>query len=111
MSAPELQIAVDTGASAVDVTVAGEIDLVTSTALKRALDGVLDRLPPPPLIRVDLTGVGFMDTSGVAVLLAIRTRALALGSRLVVSSASPFLERLFDVMGITRFLAEQAPGD
>jgi anti-sigma B factor antagonist len=111
LSAEDLQIAVDAGASAVDVTVAGEIDLVSSTQLKRALDAVLERLPPPRLIRVDLTDVGFMDTSGVAVLLAVRARALALGSRLVVSSASPFLERLFEVTGIGRFLAEQASGD
>ncbi len=66
------------------LTVAGEIDLVTSTQLKRALDGILERSSPPARITADLTLVGFMDTSGVAVLLAARRRADEVGSRLVV---------------------------
>jgi anti-anti-sigma factor len=111
VSWPELRVTVDDRAAVVIVTVAGEIDLATSTQLKRALDAQLDRVPPPAELRADLEAVEFMDTSGVAVLLAVRAKALALGSRLVVSSASPFLERLFAVTGIDRFLAEQSPSD
>ena len=102
---------IDDATSRATVTVAGDVDLLTSTQLKRAFDVLLDRRPPPALIRADLRGVEFMDSSGVAVLLSARTRALKVGSRLVVTSASPVLQRLFDVTGIGELLREQpSPG-
>jgi anti-anti-sigma factor len=105
---PDLEIAVEETASGVTVRATGEVDIVTSTQLKRAFDTLLERDPPPATISADLTGIAFMDTSGVAVLLGTRTRAVTVGSRLVVTSASPVLQRLFDVTGIGRFLSEPA---
>jgi anti-sigma B factor antagonist len=89
---------------AVAFTISGDVDLVSSTQLKRALDAELDRLPPPAEIRADLTAVDFMDTTGVAVLLHARSRALKHGSRFVVTSASPFLDRLFEITGIASLI-------
>jgi anti-sigma B factor antagonist len=108
VSLPDLEIVLDEVGPDVTLIAAGEVDIVTSTQLKRAFDALLEREPPPETIRVDLTAIGFMDTSGVAVLLGTRSRAVAVGSRLVVTSASPVLQRLFDVTGIGRFLSEQA---
>ena len=104
MDAPELTIAIEEAEGAVVLAVEGEIDLVTSIQLKRACDGVLDRSPPPARITADLAGVGFMDTSGVAVLLAARRRADEVGCPFVVTSTSPFLTRLFEITGIGRVL-------
>jgi anti-anti-sigma factor len=84
----------------VTVTVSGEVDLLSSVRLKRALDDTLDQLPPPREIRADLAAVDFMDTSGVATLLHARSRALKQGSRFRVTSASPVLDRLFEITGI-----------
>jgi anti-sigma B factor antagonist len=100
MDEPELIIDRRETDEAVAFIITGEIDLVNSTRLKRALDDELDRLPPPAEIRADLSAVDFMDTTGVAVLLHARSRALARGSRFVVTSASPFLDRLFEITGI-----------
>src|SRR6476619_7637569 len=86
--APGLEIVVATDPTATTITAAGEIDLLTSVQLKRTLDSIMDHDDPPALIRADLTRIEFMDTSGVAVLLAARRRALDRGSRLVVTSAS-----------------------
>jgi anti-sigma B factor antagonist len=108
VSVGDLEIAVAEDAFGVTVTAVGEVDIVTSTQLKRAFDVLLARDPAPETIWADLTGIGFMDTSGVAVLLGTRARAIAAGSRLVVTSASPALQRLFDVTGIGRFLSEPA---
>ncbi len=108
MNAPALTIAVEECEGGLVLSMAGEIDLVTSTQLKRALDGVLDRSPPPARITADLAGVGFMDTTGVALLLAARARAAELGSRFVVSSTSPSLARLFEITGIGRMLLDES---
>jgi anti-anti-sigma factor len=106
VDAPELSIAIDEREEGVRLSVAGEIDLLTSTQIKRALDGILERSSPPARITADLTLVEFMDTSGVAVLLGARRRADEVGSRLVVSGMSPFLARLFEVTGIGRVLLD-----
>jgi anti-anti-sigma factor len=104
MSELDLMIRREERAGAVAFTISGDVDLVSSTRLKRTLDAELDRLPPPREIRADLSAVGFMDTTGVAVLLHARSRALKHGSRFVVTSASPFLDRLFEITGIATLI-------
>jgi anti-anti-sigma factor len=47
-----------------------------------------------------------MDTSGVAVLLTARRRATGLGSRLVVTSTSPAISRLFEITGLQSILSD-----
>jgi anti-sigma B factor antagonist len=100
MSDQDLIIRRDEADGVVALSVSGEVDLVNSVTLKRALDDELDRLAPPREIRADLAAVDFMDTAGVATLLHARARALRRGSRFVVTSASPFLDRLFEITGI-----------
>lgn len=86
------------------LSISGEIDLATSRQLKEAFDLELERVPPLRELRADLAAVSFMDSMGVAVLLQARARALQRGSRLVVTSASPFLDRLFQIAGIDEMI-------
>jgi anti-anti-sigma factor len=101
---PSLRIRLEREDDECTLTVAGDVDLATSTQLKRALDEALESEPAPATIRADLAGVGFLDTTGLGLLLAARTRALSRGSRFVVSSASAELDRLFDITGVTAYL-------
>ena len=55
---------------------------------------------------MDLIGVCFMDTSGVAVLLKARRRALERGCRFSVSSSSPTITRLLEITGLTELLRD-----
>lgn len=55
------------------IGVRGELDLSTSEALKAALDASFDA--GVPKIAVDLTGVSFMDSSTLGVLIAYLKRA------------------------------------
>jgi anti-sigma B factor antagonist len=101
---PSLRIRIAHDGDECTLTVAGDVDLATSTQLKRALDKVLDSAPAPATIRADLGGVSFLDTTGLGLLLAARTRAADQGSRFVVSSTSAELDRLFDITGVTAYL-------
>ena len=87
-------------------SLAGEIDLLTSTQLNRELDMVLDHVPPPQRLRLELAEVVFMDTTGVAVLLKARRRALEVGCRFTVISTSPTIARLFEITGLAGLLTE-----
>jgi anti-anti-sigma factor len=103
---PELTIqAVDAGTETT-LTLVGEIDLLTSTQLNRELEIALDREPPPTRLCLDLADVTFMDTTGVAVLLKGRRRALELDCRFVVSTTSPPIARLFEITGLAGLLTE-----
>jgi anti-sigma B factor antagonist len=103
---PGLDIAVERSDHACTIRVAGEVDMATSGQLKRALDGVLETEPLPPLVRAELVGVEFLDTTGLGLLLTARTRAERRGSRFVVSSTSPALDRLFAITGVTAILCQ-----
>ena len=103
---PELTIRTTHAGETTTVVLEGEIDLATSTQLNRELDGVLDRVPPPVRLRVDLAAVNFMDTTGVAVLLKARRRALESSCHFAVSSTSPAIARLFDITGLAGLLTD-----
>ena len=103
---PELTIQTVHAGAETTLTLVGELDLLTSTQLNRELEIVLDRVPPPTRLCLDLADVMFMDTTGVAVLLKGRRRALELDCRFVVSTASPPIARLFEITGLAGLLTE-----
>jgi anti-sigma B factor antagonist len=78
------------------VHVRGEVDLATSPALADALAGITTREGP---VVVDLTEVGFLDSSGLSVLLQARER-LAAGSGLRLVVTKPALQRVLAVTGL-----------
>ena len=104
--APEFELHTAYVGDTAMVTVVGEVDLLTSVRLNRELDMALDRTPTPTWLRVDLAGVGFMDTTGVAVLLKARRRALQLHCRFTVASTSHAIGRLLEITGLAGLLAE-----
>src|SRR3954453_15126451 len=100
---PEIDVHTTREADVVRVVVRGEIALSTSTRLNRELDAVLDL--HPGAVRLDLTEVSFMDTTGVAVLLKGRRRATEHGCRLTVASSSPAIARVLEITGLTALLS------
>ena len=103
---PELIIRASVEGDTTTLVLAGEIDLLTSTQLNRELDMALDHEPPPSALRLELADVVFMDTTGVAVLLKARRRALEIDCRFTVISTSPAIARLFEITGLAGLLTE-----
>jgi anti-sigma B factor antagonist len=101
---PGLDVHTTHEGSTTTVVLVGEIDLVTTVRLDRALTAVLDA--EPAWLRLDLVDVSFMDTSGVAILLKARRKALEAGCRFTVKSASPTIQRLLEITGLASLLAE-----
>src|SRR4051794_12048554 len=104
MGPPDLEVRATFDGDAATVTVVGEIDLVTSTQLNRELDAVLDARPGR--LRLDLAAVGFMDTSGVAILLKARRRALEQGAGFAVISTSLTIKRLLEITGLASLMSD-----
>ncbi|GHF50811.1 MULTISPECIES: STAS domain-containing protein [Streptomyces] len=77
------------------LTVSGDLDIDSVAPLGLALTSAADDGSGP--VVVDLSGVGFADSTTVNVLLQGHT---ALGDRLRLAAPSPFMRRLIDMIGL-----------
>ncbi|MER5620321.1 STAS domain-containing protein [Streptosporangium sp. NPDC002544] len=78
----------------------GEIDVFTSAALRERLLRALRRGANPLIL--DLSGVSFFDTSGLAVLVGIQRRARSLGVTFELSAPRHQTADLLRVTGLDR---------
>ncbi len=79
--------------------VRGEIDMATSAELLAAVVKEVTRRRPPRLV-VDMLHVTFIDSNGLATLLAAHRSARQFGTTLVVRQLSDFLQRQLRVAGV-----------
>ncbi|HVW16900.1 MAG TPA: STAS domain-containing protein [Solirubrobacteraceae bacterium] len=77
------------------VALAGELHLSTAPELRARLSRVIS-LRPPALI-VDLSGVEFIDSTGLSVLLGALRRVERSGGRLALVAGSATVMRLFHI--------------
>jgi anti-sigma B factor antagonist len=73
----------------------GELDLAAETSALDELTPVIER--GPDVIVFDLSGVEFIDSTGLRVLLTCRSKAAEAGSRLVLTAPSNAVQRLLEV--------------
>lgn len=80
------------------VTASGELDVHTAPGLKSRLDA-LSQQPDPALV-VDLGGVGFIDSTGLGVLVTTLKHVRESGGTLDVVVSSPRVLRVFALTGL-----------
>lgn len=73
----------------------GDLDIVTSDVVKRDLAQLVDA--GHVTLALDLSDVGFVDSSGLGVLVAIHRHAETHGGSFVVRSVPPQVQRLFEI--------------
>jgi anti-sigma B factor antagonist len=83
------------------LVVSGEIDVHTAPELREAADAVLARRSA---IRLDMSGVGFIDSSGLGALVSITEAAREAGGDLVVVAPSRAVVRLLELSGLTEHI-------
>jgi anti-anti-sigma factor len=93
-----LRIGLEPDSSGVRIRLDGELDLATAPELDRLLDE-LARHGHSRLL-VDLTGLKFMDSTGLASIVRALRTADDNGHRLSVRRGSPQVQRLFELTGI-----------
>jgi anti-sigma B factor antagonist len=98
-SSPQIVIdtSVDpTGASIISVS--GELDISTARALEVAVASIIDE--HPQRLVFDLSGLRFMDSAGVAVLIGAAAKVTAIHLR----NPSPIVRRVVEVTGLSGVL-------
>ena len=79
----------------------GEIDHHTARIFREEIDRALCRETPRTLT-LDFTEVGFMDSSGIGLIVGRLEAARAIGATLTLSGLSMRLERLLTLSGVDR---------
>jgi anti-sigma B factor antagonist len=86
----------------------GELDMATAPDLAAALDRVLQHGPDDVII--DLSGLSFLDSSGIAVLVTGQQQLNQRDRSLAVRGARPHALKVFEIAGLIDFLrVEIAP--
>jgi anti-anti-sigma factor len=83
---------------AVALALGGELDMSATFALEPVLDRVL--AGDPRELVLDLEAVGFVDSSGVGLLIATHERADRAGVEMAITGAAPEVKRVFQVAGL-----------
>jgi anti-sigma B factor antagonist len=81
----------------------GELDSDTAGQLHAALADLLER--PVPRIVVDLTDLKFCDSVGLSAFITSKQVIAARGGWLSFAGANPFLSRLMETVGLSRYFA------
>jgi anti-anti-sigma factor len=89
-------------ADGAELRLSGELTLATVSRLQERLDET--ESTAPDVLRLDLRHVSFIDSTGLAVLIAADTRSRAAGRRLVLLTAPGTVERLLAISGLDRRL-------
>ena len=89
------------GRAAVNVYIAGEIDMSNVAVVSRAID---DAAAMAPHVRLDLAHVSFIDCSGVRTLLLAKNRLKELGGEFSILALSHRVERLLELTGTSEEL-------
>ncbi len=96
---------VSAGRGIVVLTVAGELDLATKDQLAAEVAGVLAQ-PDLARLLLDFGPLAFIDSSGIAALVAARRTALTRGVRLTVTNCGDFAQRVLTITGLYQELTE-----
>src|SRR5687767_1441324 len=101
-SATRLAISVEEHAGYAVVTVAGEVDVITSSQLRDPLHDLIDRGLRHHV--VDLRAVPFLDSTGLGVLVGDHKRVRDRGGSLQVVCGPGLVLRVFRLTGVDRIV-------
>lgn len=85
------------------IYLAGELDHHEARCTIRSIDELLDEYLPRDCV-LDLSGLSFMDSSGIAVIIRISRRMKALGGRAWIENPAKQPQRVIDASGIDRLV-------
>jgi anti-anti-sigma factor len=103
MRPPEFSVTVGRSHEAITLTVAGELDIATAPRVADHL-AAIDAAGGTERVVLDLGGLTFLDSSGVALLLGAARRAEAAGRALTIVRTPPEARRVLALCGLLDLL-------
>ena len=93
----------DTAGQTVTVYIRGEIDHHTAVTVRNGIDAMLFEKRPAKMI-LDLSGVGFMDSSGLGLIMGRLSVMRSLGGEMAVRNPSRETESILRLAGMERLI-------
>ena len=87
----------------ITAVISGEIGHFEASGIRMRIDAELERLMPTMLI-LDMSGVTFMDSSGIGLILGRQRIMETLGGGVAVKNPSPSVRRIIQVAGLSRLI-------
>jgi anti-anti-sigma factor len=87
------------------VLLSGELDMATAPDVALVFDALVDEGPHE--IVLDLSALSFIDSSGIAVLVASQHKLIAQERHMALRGARPHAMRVFEIAGLVEFLNVQ----
>jgi anti-sigma B factor antagonist len=106
-----LDIAVDVAEHGACAWLIGVLDLYTAPRLREAMVEVLAGRNEPFVVTLDVSGLDFVDSSGLGVLIAVLKRLRHIGGNLVLRAPSRSLGRLLDLTGLDKVFTVEVDGN
>ena len=97
-------VSIETSGNAATLRLTGELDAVTAPELR---DRIVQLISEGRANLVfECSALGFIDSTGLGVLIGARARALAANGSVAIAGAKPSLRRLLTVTGVDGLFAE-----
>ena len=87
----------------ITAVISGEIGHFEASGIRIRIDAELERLMPSMLI-LDMSGVSFMDSSGIGLILGRQRIMESFGGGVAVKNPSPSVRRIIQVAGLSRLI-------
>ena len=97
-----MEVLTRTNGREMTLAISGELDHHGAHGAMQQIDHAL-----PLSLTMDLSGVSFMDSSGIAVVLRAHRRMAALGGSLIVTGVPAQARKVFDAAGVPRLVTMQ----
>ena len=85
------------------IHLSGELDHHTAASTFQRIESALDRYLPRSCI-LEMSGLGFMDSSGIAVIMRTQKRMRETGGQFCILDPSPISARVLAASGIDRMI-------
>lgn len=86
-----------------EIRLSGEIDHHGAVGVRSEIDGIIAERRPKHLA-LELSGIDFMDSSGIGLIMGRYARLKAIGGELTVKAPSERVRRILNMAGIERIV-------
>lgn len=96
-----MAVKIQTDGAVMTAFLSGDIDHHSAASMRESIDSAVERCRPALLV-LDFSGVGFMDSSGVGLIMGRFRLIKELGGNLDIKGASPAAAKMIKLAGLER---------
>ena len=102
-----MTVEIITGEDKITAVLKGELDHCTAAGAREIIDARLEKFTPKLCI-LDFSGVSFMDSSGIGLILGRQRVASVFGGTVRVKDPSRYAEKIIKLAGLQKMILHEA---